>query len=238
MRKILIITWLIFSCIISAETLAQTTQDPDLKLSLEELKKKYPIDWLSKKYGKIQENDCVTNGVYDVDEVSFWPCGPFCSKYPDKKKCSASCYSYKKAKKDLVCSFFKTEYAKANYSYNPIRKPLPKLEDFSNEEIKSSFIYYNTDTNGTICDEFQGDCNRAEELVAITFIYFLNKTDSTLTAEELSLKSFVFSKKINIKFSKKDKLPNLIICKLFYERFIRSSDKISNQQNFCSHFTN
>ncbi len=36
-------------------------QDPDLKLSIEELRKKYPIDWLEKKYGDYnccESNDC------------------------------------------------------------------------------------------------------------------------------------------------------------------------------------
>jgi hypothetical protein len=32
--------------------------DPDLKLSIEELKKKYPIDWFEKKYGNYLDNGC------------------------------------------------------------------------------------------------------------------------------------------------------------------------------------
>ncbi len=37
---------------------AEEIEDPDLKLSIEQLKKKYPIGWLEKKYGKQAYEDC------------------------------------------------------------------------------------------------------------------------------------------------------------------------------------
>ncbi len=74
MKKILIITWVILSCITSAETLAQTTQDPDLKLSLEELKKKYPISLLDEKKKHYKEGQKINIDDYSNAEIkaAFW----------------------------------------------------------------------------------------------------------------------------------------------------------------------
>ncbi len=69
MKKILIITWVILSCITSAETLAQTTQDPDLKLSLEELKKKYPISLLDEKKKHYKEGQKINIDDYSNAEI-------------------------------------------------------------------------------------------------------------------------------------------------------------------------
>ena len=70
MKKILIITWLIFSCIISAETLAQTaTQVPERKLSLEELKKKYPISLLDEKKKNYKEGQKINIDDYSNAEI-------------------------------------------------------------------------------------------------------------------------------------------------------------------------
>ncbi len=70
MKKILIITWVIFSCIISAETFAQTTiEDPDLKLSIEELKKKYPISLLDEKKKNYKEGQKINIDDYSNAEI-------------------------------------------------------------------------------------------------------------------------------------------------------------------------
>ena len=44
-----------------SKNIEQPSEDPDLKLSIEELKKKYPISWFDKKYGDYnccESNDC------------------------------------------------------------------------------------------------------------------------------------------------------------------------------------
>jgi len=75
LRKIFLvlfsIIFLFSSQSFAAETKPKTAQikqefeDPDLKLSIEELRKKYPIDWLAKKYGDYNEycrtDDCEYN---------------------------------------------------------------------------------------------------------------------------------------------------------------------------------
>ena len=123
-------------------------EDPDLKLSIEELKKKYPIDWMRNKYGDQNNKFCKDGDSFP--SVASWPCGPFCSKNLERKNCPNTCYCYKDGcnknlPKNLVCTFseFKSSYDKESKRLIYSDIPLVKFEDFSTNEIKSAFIYYN-----------------------------------------------------------------------------------------------
>lgn len=52
----------------SKSSTVNANEDPDLKLSIEELKKKYPIDWLEKKYGDSNHIFCGdSDGSFEYD---------------------------------------------------------------------------------------------------------------------------------------------------------------------------
>lgn len=214
----------------SIKNVESTSDDPDLKLSIEELRKKYPIDWLKKKYGEVSGDSCVTAGEYDINEVNVWPCGTICAKYPKQKKCPDRCYGYKKPElKNLVCSFFKTNYDNLpqNYKDSDVQsKPAARFEDFSANEIKSAFLNYESNTS---CSQFKGDCNRIEEIVAIAFIHFLQ--NSPTEKNDKTLRSFIFSKKLTEKIFTNNHKPS---CKSFVDHFIKPSVPSLQSEEFCT----
>jgi hypothetical protein len=214
--------------------------DPDLKLSIEELKKKYPIDWLKEKYGEVTESECdVGEDEPDLLEVDFWPCGPVCSNNKNLS-CPKECYkNYKSKPENLVCSFFKHGYEKQADSFKEryVSKPVARFEDFSETEIKSAFIYYNFRSEA-FCSVFKDDCYRSQQIMAISFIHFLN-IEENLSEEEMSLNRFIFSKKINVRFNKKNsQIPNYSNCKSFVERLLDDSVSKEKSQGFCDQFLN
>ena len=95
MKKILITFLFIISSSIyagAAEPSKTTTvEDPDLKLSIEELRKKYPIDWLEKNYGDIN----------------------LCPDLDDPEPVDVS--------ENLVCNFHDFEYSIENFSEKEIK---------------------------------------------------------------------------------------------------------------------
>ena len=211
------------------ETQQQEIEDPDLKLSIEDLKKKYPIDWLEKKYGEASEKYCDDGDDEPwLREVKSWPCGPACN---EKEVCSKDCYnSQKPLPKNLICSFFKQSYDKNVNEW--VADPVARFKDFSESEIKSSFLHTPSFTGFyKDCNTFEGDCLRLEQIVAITFIYFLNKSDSSLTKEEKQLKHFIFSTKIS---EFKPDSWNNNRCESFKKRFISASVSSTQNDNFCS----
>ena len=211
---------------------AEIIEDPDLKLSIEELRKKYPIDWLSRKYGNVSGENCVTAGSYDIDEVDAWPCGPICSKYPEQKECPKKCHKHKKGvnSKNLICSFFKTKYQKEyknnSYSLKPITTPVARFEDFSIDEIKSAFVYYNNPDN--FFDKAELSDHRAREIVGIVFIHFLNDSGALQNNKARLLKNFIFSKKVSNGF-KIDKNQ----CEVFRDYLIGPSISRKEAATFC-----
>jgi len=83
MKKILITLLFIISSSICASAAeprktSSAVEDPDLKLSIEELRKKYPINWLKKEYGDANHPSCGnSDGAFEYD-------GPI----PNNLKCS------------------------------------------------------------------------------------------------------------------------------------------------------
>lgn len=89
-------------------------EDPDLKLSIEELKKKYPITWLKRKYGDYRY--CAgPDDEFTVDEEHL--------------------------PKNLICSFIGIGN---NFKTNKESRRYKKMhfKDFSESQIKSIFVNY------------------------------------------------------------------------------------------------
>jgi len=143
-------------------------ENPDLKLSIEELKKKYPITWLNKKYGDSNHPSCGnSDGAFEYE-------GPI----PDNLKCSffeGKFYYDSKLHKD------QTSYV-----------PLFKINDFSASEIKSVFL---REPDNYLKSAPMQEDSRMWELMGITLKY-LNDSKSSLTQEEKILKDFVNSDKV------------------------------------------
>ena len=190
------------------ETQQQEIEDPDLKLSIEELRKKYPIELITKKFGNYNSKFCKEN--FGPEEAIFnWPCGAVCKNQSNNEKCPERCYG-ENSPKNLVCFFFQK-------SEKVIR---PDFTDFSINEIKSAFLYYNDARN------WKPDADlRAEEIVATTFAHLINKSDDLLAKEEAELKKFITSDKINLRMkANKNECKNLeYLIKTFYR-----------VENFCS----
>jgi len=91
-------------------------EDPDLKLSIEELKKKYPITWLKKQYGDYNHPSCGnSDGAFEYEGA---------------------------IPKNLICSFFiHNAYSENNSS---TFKPSVSIDFFSTSQIKSALIEYYT----------------------------------------------------------------------------------------------
>ncbi len=153
----------------SKSSTVNANEDPDLKLSIEELKKKYPIDWLKEKYGDYNNDFCQENFGPD-DVMLHWPCGSACSLYNDAQKCPKSCYG-KDSPKNLVCRFLQ-DYIR------------PEFKVFSIVEYKSAFSHY-------------GEDSRIEDVIVVALSYFLSNDTSELTIAEAALKKFIWSKFIS-----------------------------------------
>jgi hypothetical protein len=213
---------------------AKTIKDPDLDLSIEELRKKYPITWMEEKYGVVIPKDCdVGEDEMELAEVESWPCGTICKKYPNVKNCPKRCYKHTDSK-NLVCSFFKISYSDQR---RMIKSPMARFSDFLIPEIKSAFLYYNFET-GISCSIFEGNCHRSYEIMALTFAHFLNKDKRSLSYEGKLLKSFISSKKINPKLlGQKHVIPGYSNCSPILD-YLEQSVENSKTQNFCLNFFN
>jgi len=135
-------------------------EDPDLQLSIEELRVKYPIDWLEEKYGKVTPSNCLIvdddpeSGEAVIREISSWPCGEACKKHPQQKNCPKACLYT--GPENLVCTFFKGIYEKNSQGREFfMEKPAVQFGDFSTSEIKSIFVHYNPNE---YCKELEEKC--------------------------------------------------------------------------------
>ncbi|MES2961506.1 MAG: hypothetical protein V4694_03880 [Pseudomonadota bacterium] len=126
----------------------QLGEDPDLKLSIKELRKKYPIGWLKKKYGDSKHPSCGnSDGAFEYE-------GPI--------------------PKNLICSFFTNDM----YSKSDTSKLIPSfsldLEFFSNNQIKSALIEY----NNLWKQHRASDDERVREIVILALLTFEEKTNT------------------------------------------------------------
>ncbi len=172
-----------------SSTTKQSTKeiaDPDLKLSIDELKKKYPIGWLEKKYGSSNHPSCgSSDGAFEYD-------GPI----PN----------------NLQCSFIKLEY-NINHKTNKteeIYTPLFSFNDFSASEIKSIFINIdkilkdNRDKGGLVEIDY-----RIYEICGIVLSYFERNPLNALNDREKKLKNFIYSDQIMERLQKFDECKNI-----------------------------
>lgn len=217
-----------------SKNLSKTLIDPDLDLSIEELRKKYPIDWLKERFGNQNQEFCKLEGAFPVHLK--WPCGPFCDKYPEIKDCPVRCYTKNKIPDiadNLICSFSGNKLVKIRNRYKHLNQPLIKLKDFSIAEIKSAFLEYNYMNNGykqKIAREVISQDSRPLDIIEMVFKYFLDTPQELLSNEEKRLKSFVFSKKIN---------PYLSDDCIFIEHLINPlSPKSERGKKLCPKFIN
>lgn len=209
----------------------QEITDPDLDLSIEELRKKYPIDWLEKKYGDSRNPLCEDGDDEPMTlTTDFWPCGIFCKNRPELKNCSKKCYN-RPLPQNLICTFFVPTTFKFpdRGAETTTHTPVAEFKDFSINEIKSAFLYYNDPKNAPY--ESKTRDPRAEEIVAIAFIYFINTPERSLNDEERRLKSFVYSKKISSYF-----ILDKEMCNYFAIHSIGTKISESQRKNFCSNF--
>jgi hypothetical protein len=148
-------------------TTQQVEEDPDLKLSIEELRRKYPIGWLKERYGDSNHPSCGNSYVSDDYQDSI--------------------------PQNLLCSFVSTRKFDGKVLLKePKRLLLVKFEDFSDAEIKSVFI--REPDNYLNSPPLEEDI-RMWQLMGIV-IEHLNKPDGFLTNQERALRNFVYSDKV------------------------------------------
>lgn len=142
-------------------------EDPDLKLSIEELKKKYPIKWLKERYGDSNHPSC-GNSYVSEEYQGLIP-------------------------KNLLCSFVSVRKFEGKFLLKEPKKVLlVEVKDFSDAEIKSVFI--REPDNYLKSPPLEEDV-RMWQLMGMV-IQNLNKPEGILTNQEKALKSFVYSDKI------------------------------------------
>lgn len=164
-----------------------SAKDPDLKLSIEELKKKYPIGWLGKKYG----NQLLCN---DVDEDNI----------ENMKR-----YAKLVNKEDFTCSFTlekdRTNLSKDSNEFDEkieIRtKYVKSIDYFSESQIKSIFLH--VDKNFIKFSKEDGELyveahdSRELSIIYLVCRFFDETPNQELSSKQKKLKSFLFSKKIS-----------------------------------------
>lgn len=171
--KLFLILSVVFSFTVNINSFAETITDPDLDLSIEKLRKKYPITWLSEKYG--DNNWCLD--WKDAENIPNSNNYSTKKDYEDAKK-DYKKYSKSKPPKNLICSFYK----KQNF-----QEPYKEMNfgNFSENEIKSIFAMIPEERD-----------LREQQIIGIVFRFFEEKENSVLTPTELRIKNFIFSKRI------------------------------------------
>lgn len=156
---------------ITVETnIPQEFIDPDLNLSIEELKAKYPIDWLEKKYGNWEE--FCDNYGYCECEINPERCDEVC-KIPPRPN-------------NVVCGF----YHHLNYdlerlskfSSDELRIKIIPLEFFSEAELKSIFVNKSD--------------SRQIKIIEVFIDQIANKKPGTLTDFEKKIVRFAFAPQV------------------------------------------
>ncbi len=113
----------------SKSSTVNANEDPDLKLSIEELRKKYPIDWLEKKYGNFDNPEC-TGSPYDEG-------------YEEERQSNLVCTFASKDKRKTINDFslseIKSAFIKKAYSFD---QESNELQDPRINEIRGIVIEY------------------------------------------------------------------------------------------------
>ncbi len=175
----------------SKSSTVNANEDPDLKLSIEELKKKYPIDWLEKKYGK-QDFEFCKGEEQSLPSIVNWPCGPLCSNFPDNANCSKSCYR-SLSETNSLCSFFEKErHAKGA----PTSGWLIKMDFFSESEIKSLLVEYvrqTIDSKNWKQSDWDNSDDRPQQFYGYVLYYFYDVNSNPTSEKEIKIKTFINS---------------------------------------------
>ena len=108
-------------------------EDPDLKLSIAELRKKYPIDWLEKKYGNYIEGGCERDGDFEEEPKEK----AICHFFYNKK--SLKLFLEENRSSILIAKSATTEQILNSLS----AKFLDVFNELSEEQIKSVIVHYN-----------------------------------------------------------------------------------------------
>lgn len=173
-------------------------EDPDLQLSIEELRKKYPIDWLEKKYGKYIDGGCEDPGDSE-EEIKE---RAICLFFYDKE--SLNLYLEKNRESIFVNRSASTEQILNTLS----AKFLDVFNDLSESEIKSVIVHYN---------EYSSE-SRVRDIVNI----MLNQiSDSNfLHSKKTKIRNFFYSKVIATSTSLScANMKNLDVQDRFYDTF-------------------
>lgn len=140
-------------------------QDPDLNLSIEKLRKKYPIGWLEEKYGNYSKF-CVNYGYCDCDSGD----------------CSKVCQIPKKPK-NLVCIFYYDQRDLESNREGFEDAKMVSLTSFTESEIKSILVNYS---------DYEND-SRIRDIIGILIDYFANKKSKTLNQFDARVLKFAFA---------------------------------------------
>ncbi len=174
-----------------SKNIESSVEDPDLKLSIEELKKKYPITWFAKKYEKRDIEYC-DGEEQSAPYISSWPCGPLCSNFPNDTKCPKACYD-SFVESNMMCSFFETKsYAKGA----PKSGWLISIDFFSESEIKSLLVEYvrqTIDSKNWKQSDWDNNDDRAQQFYAYILYYFYDVNPNPTSEKEIRVKKFINS---------------------------------------------